>query len=61
MSLQVAVDGEDLVAAWVGARPLPHLFMVLFHVLLPKPMPEIENKKVSLLSFKMGDVESSLW
>lgn len=38
VSLQVAVDGKNLVAAWVGARPLSHLFMMFFHVLLQKPM-----------------------
>lgn len=37
VSLQVAVDGEDLVAAWVGARPLSHLLMVLLDVLLQNP------------------------
>ena len=34
VSLKVAVDHEDLVAARVGAGALPHLLMVLFDVLL---------------------------
>lgn len=57
VSLQVAVDGENLVAAWVGTGPLSHLLMVLFNVLLPIPVVGVENKKSSL---KIGDVESSL-
>lgn len=38
VSLQVAVDGKNLVAARVGTWPLSHLFMVLLHVLLQRPM-----------------------
>ena len=34
VSLKVAVDHEDLVAARVRAGPLPHLLMVLLDVLL---------------------------
>lgn len=34
MALQVAIDHEHLVAAGVGARPLPDLLVVLLDVLL---------------------------
>lgn len=34
MSLQVTVNHEDLVAAWMRAGSLSHLFMVLLDVLL---------------------------
>lgn len=34
MSLQVAVDHEDLVASWVRAGPLSHFLMMLLDVLL---------------------------
>lgn len=36
VSLQVAVDHENLVAAWVRAGPLSHLLVMLFDVLLKK-------------------------
>lgn len=39
VSLQVAVDHENLVAAWVRAGPLSHLLVMLFDVLLKKNMP----------------------
>lgn len=37
VALQVAVDHEDLVAAGMRARPLPHLLVMLFDVLLQNP------------------------
>jgi hypothetical protein len=41
MALQVAVDHEHLIAAWVGAGPLPDLLMVLLNVLLQEGRQEI--------------------
>lgn len=46
MSLQVAVDHENLVAAWVRAGSLFHLLVMLFYVLLKEPL----GKKIHLYS-----------
>lgn len=48
VSLQVAVDGENLVAAWVGARPLSHLLMVLLDMLLRNPSLGVKQQKKSV-------------
>ncbi len=34
VSLQVSVDHEDLVAAWMWTGPLPHLLVMLLDVFL---------------------------
>lgn len=43
VSLQVAVDHENLVAAWVRAGPLSHLLVMLFDVLLKKKHAKKKN------------------
>lgn len=39
VALQVSVDHEDLVAAWVRTRSLPHLLVMLLDVLLEIKRP----------------------
>lgn len=42
--LQVAIDHKNLVAAWVRARSLPHLLVMLLDVLL-EPQPSHQRKQ----------------
>lgn len=46
--LQVAVDHEDFVAAGMGARPLPHLLVMLFDVLLETEPERLDCSAESL-------------
>lgn len=45
--LQVAIDHENLVAAWVRARSFSHLLVVLLDVLL-EPQPSHQRKQTSV-------------
>lgn len=44
VSLQIAVDHENLVAAGMGAGPLSHLLMMLLDVLLKNPERELDDQ-----------------
>lgn len=44
VALKVAVDHEHLVAAGVGARPLPDLLVVLLYVLLHAVSPSVHGR-----------------
>lgn len=57
MSLQVAVDHENLVAAGVRAGSLSHLLMMLFYVLLKDPL---DKKIQSFMQPKAEHTESCL-